>query len=118
MFSMNALFVQSWYTFYQFVLMTIIVAVLWLPKRTEQRFHWSWAIPMISLLLTAADMAYLHALRDGAAMIAVVAMIRRSSVVVSFSCGALLFGERNLKAKALDLVLILVGMIFLYIGSK
>lgn len=118
MFSMNALFVQSWYTFYQFLLMSVIVAVLWLPKRTEQRFHWSWAIPMISLLLTAADMAYLHALRDGAAMIAVVAMIRRSSVVVSFGCGALLFGERNLKAKALDLVLILIGMIFLYIGSK
>ena len=118
MFSMNPIFVQSWYTLYQFVLMSIIVAVLWLPKRTEQPFHWSWAIPMISLLLTTADMAYLYALRDGTAMIAVVAMIRRSSVVVSFSCGALLFGERNLKAKALDLLLILVGMVFLYIGSR
>ena len=118
MFSMNPIFVQSWYTLYQFVLMTIIVAVLWLPKRTEQRFHWSWAIPMISILLTTADMAYLYALRDGAAMIAVVAMIRRSSVVVSFGCGALLFGERNLRAKALDLLLILVGMVFLYIGSQ
>ncbi|MBR2027175.1 MAG: EamA family transporter [Alistipes sp.] len=118
MFSMNAVFVQSWYTLYQFLLMSIIVAALWLPKRHEQKFHWSWAIPMISILLTAGDMAYLHALRDGAAMIAVVAMIRRSSVVVSFACGAVLFGERNLKAKALDLVLILIGMIFLYIGSK
>lgn len=118
MFSMNAVFVQSWYTLYQFLLMSIIVAALWLPKRHEQKFHWSWAIPMISILLTAGDMAYLHALRDGAAMIAVVAMIRRSSVVVSFACGAVLFGERNLKAKALDLVLILIGMIFLYIGSR
>ena len=63
-------------------------------------------------------MAYLYALRDSAAMIAVVSMIRRSSVLVSFGCGALLFGERNLKAKAIDLVLILVGMVFLYIGSK
>lgn len=116
--TMNAVFVQSWYTLYQFLLMSIIVAALWLPKRHEQKFHWSWAIPMISILLTAGDMAYLHALRDGAAMIAVVAMIRRSSVVVSFACGAVLFGERNLKAKALDLVLILLGMIFLYIGSK
>lgn len=118
MYSMNAVFVQSWYTLYQFMLMSVIVAVLWLPKRKEQKFHWSWAIPMISILLTAGDMAYLHALTDGAAMIAVVAMIRRSSVVVSFTCGAMLFGERNLKAKALDLALILVGMIFLYIGSK
>ena len=118
MFSLNPVFVQSWYTLYQFLLMTVIVAVLWLPKRTEQRFHWSWAIPMISILLTTADMAYLYALRDGAAMIAVVSMIRRSSVVVSFGCGAMLFGERNLRAKALDLALVLVGMVFLYIGSR
>ena len=116
--TLNPIFVQSWYTLYQFMLMTIIVSVLWLPKRGEQVFHWSWAIPMISILLTTADMAYLYALRDTTAMIAVVAMIRRSSVVVSFGCGALLFGERNLRAKALDLVLILIVMVFLYIGSK
>lgn len=118
MYSMNAVFVQSWYSFYQLLLMSIIVAVLWLPKRHEQKFHWSWAIPMISILLTTADMAYLNALSSSAAMIAVVAMIRRSSVLVSFACGAMLFEERNLKAKALDLLLILIGMIFLYIGSK
>ena len=44
-------------------------------------------------------------------------MIRRSSVVVTFICGALLFGERNLKAKAVDMILILVGMVLLAIGS-
>lgn len=118
MFTLNPVFVQSWYTLYQFVLMSIIVSVLWLPKREAQPFHWSWAIPMISILLTTADMAYLYALRDGVAMIAVVSMIRRSSVVVSFGCGAVLFGERNLRAKALDLALVLVGMVFLYIGSR
>ena len=118
MYSMNPTFVQSWFSFYQLLLMSVIVAILWLPKRKEQKFHWSWAIPMISILLSAADMAYFHALSDGAAMIAVVSMIRRSSVVVSFGCGAVLFGERNLRAKAFDLLLILIGMIFLYIGSK
>ena len=118
MYTLNPVFVQSWYTFYQFLLMSVIVAVLWLPKRKVQPFHWSWAIPMISVLLTAGDMAYLYSLTDATAMIAVVAMIRRSSVVVSFGCGALLFGERNLKAKALDLLLILIGLIFLYIGSN
>ncbi len=118
MYSMNPTFVQSWFSFYQLLQMSIIVAVLWWPKRKEQVFHWSWVIPMISILLTAADMAYFHALSSSAAMIAVVSMIRRSSVIVSFGCGALLFGERNLKAKAIDLALILVGMVFLYIGSK
>lgn len=118
MFSLNAVFVQSWYSFYQFLLMSVIAAVLWWPKRAAQPFHWSWAIPLISLFLTAGDMAYLHSLTDASAMIAIVAMIRRSSVVVSFACGALLFRERNLRAKALDLALIFVGMILLYVGSK
>ena len=57
-------------------------------------------------------------LRDPDAMISVVSMVRRGSVVVSFACGALLFRERNLRAKAVDLVLILVGMVFLWLGSR
>ena len=73
---------------------------------------------MISILLTAADMVYFVALSDTDAMISVVSMIRRGSVVVSFACGALLFRERNLKAKTLDLALIIIGMVFLYFGSR
>ena len=42
----------------------------------------------------------------------------KRQVVVSFACGALLFRERNLKAKALDLALIIIGMVFLYFGSR
>jgi multidrug transporter EmrE-like cation transporter len=51
-------------------------------------------------------------------MISIVSMIRRGSVVVSFLFGALFFHEKNLKAKAFDLALVLLGMIFLYIGSR
>ena len=67
--------------------------------------------------MSCADLCYYNALGDADSMIAVVSMIRRSSVVVTFACGALLFGERNLKTKALDLALILVGMVLLAIGS-
>ena len=45
-------------------------------------------------------------------------MIRRGSVIVSFMFGALFFREKNLKAKALDLALVLLGMLFLYVGSR
>ena len=38
-------------------------------------------------------------------------------VIVSFTAGALLFREKNLKAKALDLALILVGLALLCWGS-
>ena len=113
------LFVQGWYNLYQLGIMLLVMAAMRLPRhRSSTRFHWSWAIPMISILLTAADMAYFVALSDADAMISVVSMIRRGSVVVSFACGALLFRERNLRAKALDLALIIIGMVFLYFGSR
>ena len=77
-----------------------------------------WAIPLISIFLSLADFAYLMALRDSDAMISVVSMIRRGSVVVSFLCGAVLFHERNLRSKAVDLAFILAGMVFLWLGSR
>ena len=122
MHSLEPMFVQSWYVLYQAILMTITIAILTIFKEKKQGssdpFHWSWAIPLISLFLSAADVAYLFALSDADAMISVVSMIRRSSVLVSFTCGALLFHERNLKAKAFDLALIFIGAILLYIGSR
>lgn len=52
------------------------------------------------------------------AMISVVSLVRRGSVVISFLCGAALFKEKNLKAKAFDLALILLGMFFIWLGSS
>ncbi len=116
---LDPVFVQSWYNLYQLLMMGIVVALVWWPRRhTTTPFHWSWAIPLISLFLSLADFAYLLALRDGDAMISVVSMIRRGSVVVSFLCGAVLFRERNLRSKAVDLAFILVGMLFLWLGSR
>jgi len=65
-----------------------------------------------------ADFAYFYALSLDGAMISVVSMVRRSSVLVSFTVGAFVFHEKNLRSKAIDLFLVLLGMIFLYIGTK
>ena len=46
-----------------------------------------------------------------------VVKVRRGSVIVSFMMGAFLFHERNLKSKAVDLVLVLLGLLFLYLGT-
>ena len=116
---LDPVFVQSWYNLYQFLMMAIVVGILWWPRRGHTTpFRWSWAIPFISIFLSAADFAYLYALRDPDAMISVVSMIRRGSVVVSLLCGAALFHERNLRSKAVDLAFILVGMFFLWLGSR
>jgi transporter family protein len=116
---LQPLFVQSWYNIYQLAMMSITVVVIMLVQgRDTLKIHWSWAIPLISIFLSAADLAYFVALSDKEAMISIVSMIRRGSVVVSFSCGALLLHEKNLRAKAIDLVFILIGMIFLWLGSR
>lgn len=116
---LDPIFVQSWYNLYQLGMMAVLTSLLWWPKRhTSSPFHWSWAIPFISVFLSLADFAYLFSLRDSGAMISVVSMIRRGSVVVSFLCGAVLFRERNLRSKAVDLAFILIGMVFLWLGSK
>lgn len=116
---LDAVFVQGWCNVYQCALMLVVVLVtLRFNAHSIRKFHWSWAIPAISVLISIADFAYFSALSQQDAMISVVSMIRRGSVVVSFACGALLFHEKNLRSKALDLCLILVGMVFLYFGSR
>ncbi len=115
---LDPVFVQSWYNLYQLGMMSLMCALIWWPnRRTTTPFHWSWAIPLISIFLSLADLAYLYSLNQSEAMISVVSMVRRSSVIISFACGALLFKEKNLKSKALDLLFILLGMLFLYLGS-
>jgi len=116
---LDRLQVLSWYNLYQAGMMAVVLLILWYPRRRHTTpFRWSWTIPCISLFLCGADFLYMWALTDEAALISVVSMIRRGSVVVSFLFGALAFKEKNLKAKALDLSLVLLGMVFLYLGSR
>ncbi len=110
--------VQSWYNIYQCFMMGAMLLLLWYPKRgTTTPFHWHWAIIFISIFLSTADFVYFYALSLDDAMISIVSMIRRGSVVVSFLFGAMVFREKNLRSKAVDLLLILIGMVFLYLGS-
>lgn len=110
--------VQSWYNIYQSFMMLAMLLIIWLPRRTKDPFHWSWTLVGISVFLSAADFVYFYALSLPWAMISIVSMIRRSSVIVSFLFGAVFFHEHNLKAKAVDLLLVLLSMVLLFIGSK
>ena len=116
--SLSPMFVQSWFNFYQMVIMCIICGALWYPKRHQSTpFRWSWAIPLISIFICIGDFAYFTSLNDPESMISVVSLVRRSSVIVSFACAAFIFKERNLRAKAIDLILILLGMAVIWIGT-
>ena len=110
--------VQSWYNIYQCFMMGAMLLLLWWPRRKQTTpFSWHWSIICVSIFLSIADFAYFYSLSLPDAMISIVSMVRRGSVLVSFVFGAMLFHEKNLRAKAFDLLLILLGLLFLYIGT-
>uniref|UniRef100_UPI00402835B6 EamA family transporter n=1 Tax=Phocaeicola coprocola TaxID=310298 RepID=UPI00402835B6 len=115
----NNMQVQAWYNIYQLFMMGGVLMFLWWPKRkTSTPFRWDWCIILISVFLSAADFVYFYALSMEDSMISIVSMVRRGSVVVSFLFGAMMFHEKNLGSKAIDLLLVLIGMFFLYLGSR
>lgn len=115
---LNRMVVQSYYNFYQACMMGAMLLLLWWPQRHKSTpFHWHWTILFISLFLSAADFVYFYSLSLDDAMISVVSMVRRGSVIVSFVVGALVFREKNLRSKAIDLLLVLLSMLFLCLGQ-
>lgn len=117
--SLSPIFVQSWFNLYQMLIMIVICGLLWYPKRHQTTpFQWRWSIVLISIFICLADFAYLTSLNDPDSMISVVSLVRRGSVIISFACAVIIFKERNLKAKLLDLALLLTGMAFIWIGTR
>lgn len=117
--NMDVMTVQVWFNVYQCIIMLFILAFLWYPRRKQTTpFVWRWNIVFISVFLCVADWIYFYALTFPDSMISIVSMVRRSNVLVTFIAGAVFFHEKNLKSKAIDLLLVLIGMIFLYLGTK
>ena len=84
----------------------------------KEKFQWRWAIIGISVFLTAADIAYFYSLSVPGSMIAIVSMIRRGSVLVSFFYGVIVLREKQVGKKLVDLGILLVSLILLIIGSN
>lgn len=113
--------VQSWYNFYQALMMGAVLVLIWLPQLRKGKtvgFTWRWTIPLISIFLSVADFCYFFALSCPDALISVVSLVRRSGVIVGFICGWLFFKEQNIKSKSIDLLFVIIAMILLWIGSQ
>lgn len=111
--------VQGWYSLYQCVIMVVVISLLRASNKEKgDKFHWTWAIPCIALFLTGADMAYFYSLSIPGSMVAVVSMIRRGSVIVSFVYGVFALHEKNIGPKLVDLGILMVSLILLVIGSQ
>jgi transporter family protein len=105
---------QVWFSFY--LVGVIGGAVAWvraISKKSFVDFKWRYTIALIGIFLIIADYLYFRALSSEDALIAVISVIRRSSVAVSFVVGGLLFKEKNKRQKAVPLVGVLVGVALL-----
>ena len=109
--------VQAWYSLYQLVIVGVTLGVIMKVTRVTTPLRWRWTIPLISVFLTVADIAYFYSLSLDGSMIAVVSMIRRGSVIVSFFYGVIALHEKNIRLKLIYLTLLLIGLTLLVIGS-
>jgi drug/metabolite transporter (DMT)-like permease len=114
----SAVQVQVWYILYLTLIFTFYFGVLWWPQRKRSTpFVWRWSIPMIGLLLFIADFAYFVALTNPSALIIILSILRRCSVLVSFFAGAFLFKEANKRKKAWVLAGILAGVLLIVLSG-
>ena len=116
--SMQPMFVQGWCNFY---ITLILAATLLIVKHSGSPYYkpykHDWLILVIALFITWSDFLYFLSLSGEGAMLSVVSILRRSSVIITFICGALFFKEKNLKSKGLALLILLVSMVILVLAS-
>ncbi|MBR1574195.1 MAG: DMT family transporter [Bacteroidales bacterium] len=113
---MQPLFVQSWTNIYITLLLGAVILIRSLHGHKEKlRLHWT--LPVIAVLITGADMLYFFALKQDGAMLSVISLVRRASVIITFALGALVFKERRIAQKAGVLALMLAGLVLLVVFS-
>ena len=78
-----------------------------------ERFEWRWTIPLVGVLLAAADWLYFRGLAIPDVPISVASLMRRFSVVLTFVLGARFFHETNLVRKGIALAIMLAGIALL-----
>ena len=105
---------QLWFTLDNALLQLVLVATLWWPQRARSTpFQWRPSVVAVGFLLVLADAVYFRALAAPGALVSVVAMVRRSNVVVSFALGAFFFREQNRTRKLVPLLGVLAGLALL-----
>lgn len=87
------------------------------PEHEPERFTWDWYLLLAAVLIVMADCAYFYSLSIDGAMLSIISLVRRFSVVVTFVFSALVFKEQNIRAKSIDLSILLIGIVILVFSS-
>jgi bacterial/archaeal transporter family protein len=108
------LFVLSWFLFYLAIIYGFIALFFWFPQRKNStKFSFRFAIVLVGILLVIADTAYMTALSNPLAKLALVSAIRRTNVLISFIGGVVLFREGNIRQKLVPFIGIIAGLILI-----
>ena len=97
---------------------SVLILYRFAPAHFGGKFKWRWSILGISVFLTVADLAYFYCLTIPGAMISIVSMTRRGSVIIPFLYGVTVLKETNVKAKAIDLSILFLSLVLLVLGSR
>lgn len=120
--------VLVYYTFYQALLMLVYMLVTRTIKARKEGKSLSLTLPrslrlrtpsilLISIFLISADFVYLLALSDPDSLISIVSTVRRCGCVIPFLYGALFLHDKNVKRKAICLSGVMLGLVFLLLGT-
>lgn len=112
--------VQAYYTFYQCLMMGIVWMVNRNMKKEKGKIIMGSLLPImgISVFLTLADFAYLLALSYPDSLISVLSTVRRAGAVVPFTYGIFVMKDQNPRYKTLCMLGVLLGMLFLFLGTR
>jgi len=111
--------VQAYQSIYMIFIYGPLMLLVWWPKRkTTTPFIWRHSIIFIGITLAFADFAYFYALSFEDALVSVISIIRRGSVIIAFAGGYLIYKEHNLKRKTLIMLGILIGLSIIILGSS
>ena len=110
----SPLTVQVWFSMYMLVIQGVWLFAFWFPNRKHTTpFTWRWSIVLVGVLLIIADQFYFRAMHNPDALVSVVAVVRRASVVISFTLGILILKESRRKGKIVAVAGILLGLILM-----
>ena len=116
---LNPQTLQFWFCFYTILILLIILSITWFPYAEKRRaFKFRWSIPMVGILLQAADYFYFKALQDPEALIMLLSAIKRSQIIIAVVIGGLLFKEKNKRKKLIPLTGILLGVLFILYSTS
>lgn len=126
---MDSMFVLCWSNLYILVILsaTLAVGTAVIRRRSirtastgtdaasgtsifSRRFHWDWNLAVAAIIIVVADALYFQSLARDGAMLAIISMIRRCSVIVTFIGSAIIFKENNIRDKAIDLAVLMSGI--------